>query len=201
MVTSHTSGQAANLKFSHMGLSVADLVVMENFYTEVLGFTVTDRGPAAGMELVFLSRDPAEHHQIVLATGKPANIPRNTAHPQFGASINQLSFRMGSIADLRDIAKRLADGGGTHLFPANHGMAWSIYAHDPEDNNLEFYVDSGWYILQPFLVPLDLSLTDEEIIGATRSMCQASAGFEPIGQWRERIAGRMARFIPASNES
>ena len=69
------------------------------------------------------------------------------------------------------------------------------------DFTVLIYVDSDWYVSQPFLVPLDLSLPDEEIIRATRSMCQASAGFEPYDQWRERIAARMARFIPASNES
>ena len=59
---------APNLVFSHMGLSVKNVARMERFYTEVLGFAVTDRGNAGGMELVFLSRSPEDHHQIVLAT-------------------------------------------------------------------------------------------------------------------------------------
>src|SRR5689334_10232051 len=92
-----------NLEFSHMGLSVRDIGRMERFYTEVLGFTVTDRGQAGGMDLVFLSRDPLDHHQIVLATGRPERLPENTANPQFGPSINQISFKMGSIADLGDM--------------------------------------------------------------------------------------------------
>ena len=48
--------------FSHMGLSVKDMVKMEDFYTRVLGFTVTDRGNAGGMKLVFLSRDQLDLH-------------------------------------------------------------------------------------------------------------------------------------------
>ena len=127
-----------------MGISVTDIEKMEAFYTNVLGFAVTDRGEAAGMQIVFLSRDPMDHHQIVLATGRPAQMPSNTANPQFGPSINQISFRMGSLADLRDIHERLGTGGGSDLFPANHGIAWSIYAHDPEGNNLEFFVDTDW---------------------------------------------------------
>ncbi len=51
-----------NLMFSHFGLACRDLVKMEDFYTRVLGFSVADRDVAAGMELVFLKRDPAEHH-------------------------------------------------------------------------------------------------------------------------------------------
>ena len=72
--------------FSHMGLSVKDISKMEDFYTRVLGFTVTDRGHAGGMKLVFLSRDPMDHHQIVLASGRPAELPANTDNPQFGLS-------------------------------------------------------------------------------------------------------------------
>jgi catechol 2,3-dioxygenase len=185
---------APNLMFSHMGLSVKDIAKMEAFYTEALGFTVTDRGEAAGMQLVFLSRNPFDHHQIVLATGRPDNIPANTANAQFGASINQISFKLGTISDLRDVKERLEAWGAANLFPANHGIAWSIYAHDPEGNNLEFFVDTDWYISQPFLIPLDLALPDGEIAKLTKEMCEKSEGYEPYGDWRSRIAKRMTPF-------
>ena len=194
-MTTSTTRPAPNLAFSHMGLSVRDIAKMEDFYTRVLGFTVTDRGTAGGMGLVFLSRNPLDHHQIVLATGRPESLPANTANPQFGPSINQISFKMGSLADLREINKRLEEEGGKNLFPANHGIAWSIYAHDPEGNNLEFFVDSAWYITQPFLIPLELSKTDEEIVALTKRLCEESAGFEPYAEWRKRVAARMTPFI------
>ncbi len=92
-----------NPMFSHFGLSVKDLPTMQRFYTEVMGFTVTDGGAVAGMEAVLLSRDPLDHHQIVLATGGPGNLPANTLNPAFGACINQISFRMAGLADLRDM--------------------------------------------------------------------------------------------------
>ena len=192
-----TAKPAANLMFSHMGLSVKDIAKMEDFYSRVLGFTVTDRGEAGGMQLVFLSRDPNDHHQIVLATGRPDTLPANTANPQFGPSINQISFKMGSLADLRDMHERLKEEGGSNLFPANHGVAWSIYAHDPEGNNLEFFVDSDWYITQPFLIPLDLTKSDAEIVAETKEMCESSEGFEPYGDWRKKVALRMTPYRPA----
>ncbi|WP_213958751.1 MULTISPECIES: VOC family protein [unclassified Variovorax] len=192
-----TAKPAPNLMFSHMGLSVKRIAPMEAFYTNVLGFTVTDRGNAGGMELVFLSRSPEDHHQIVLATGRPQELPANTANPQFGPSINQISFKVGSLDDLRDIQRRLEAEGGGNLFPANHGIAWSIYAHDPEGNNLEFFVDSDWYITQPFLIPLDFSKTNEEIVALTKSLCETSEGYEPYGNWRKRVALRMTPFVPA----
>ena len=190
--------KAPNLKFSHMGLSVMDTAKMEAFYTGVLGFTVTDRGHVGGMDLVFLSRDPMDHHQIVLASGRPADLPANVANKQFGPSINQISFQMASLDDLRDIGRRIQDYGTDNFFPANHGIAWSIYTHDPEGNNLEFFVDTEWYFPQPFLVPLVLEESNDEIIKQTEELSQAQEGYEPYATWRERVATRMTPFVASA---
>ena len=184
-----------NLTFSHMGLSVRNLEKMEQFYVGMLGFTVTDRGRTAGMDIVFLSRNPLDHHQIVLATGRPKDLPANTQNPIFGACINQISFRMPSLGDLRNMYQRLKSAGyeDRRMLLGNHGVSWSVYAPDPEGNLLEFFVDTEWYILQPFLIPLDFSKTDEEIIELTGTLCRTSEGFEPIAEWRERVGAKMLR--------
>jgi catechol-2,3-dioxygenase len=189
---------APNLAFSHMGLSVKNMGRMEDFYTRVLGFTVTDRGQAGGMQLVFLSRDPMDHHQIVLATGRPENMPANTANPQFGPSVNQISFKMASIGDLRGIYESMVKEDLGNLFPANHGIAWSLYAHDPEGNNLEFFVDTEWYITQPFLIPLDFDKNDAELYAMTKNLCESREGFEPYADWRARVAQRMTPYRAAA---
>ncbi|WP_375404442.1 VOC family protein [uncultured Sphingomonas sp.] len=192
---------APNLVFSHMGLSVLNIDRMEAFYTRVLGFTVTDYGHAGGMRLTFLSRDPMDHHQIVLATGRPNALPANVANAQYGASINQISFKMASLDDLRDMHERLVAEGCDGLFPANHGIAWSVYAHDPEGNNLEFFVDSEWYIKQPFLEPLDFSQPVDRILADTKALCEVSDGFEPYANWRERVSRRMTPYRPQPAEA
>src|SRR5688500_8029715 len=84
--------------FSHMGMFASDIARMEDFYTRVLGFAVTDRGKLGSTSLVFLSRDPREHHQIVLASGRP---------PAGFNTINQISFRMADFAGLREMHRRL----------------------------------------------------------------------------------------------
>ncbi len=89
-------------------------------------------------------------------------------------------------------------GGGNSIFPANHGIAWSINAHDPEGNNLEFFVDTDWYIKQPFLIPLDFSKTDEEIKELTKSLCESSEGYRPYEEWRSQIAEKMAPYVEAA---
>ena len=190
---------APNLMFSHMGLSVKNLDAMERFYTDIMGFTVTDRGNTAGLDIIFLSRDPLDHHQIVLATGRPDELPANTLNPMFGPCINQISFRMSSLDDLRDMRARLkgAGYGDDQMMVGNHGVAWSIYFHDPEGNNLEVFVDTEWYVLQPMLIPLDLTKSDEEILATTEELCRNGEGFEPMADWRARIAHRMTAYRPA----
>jgi catechol 2,3-dioxygenase-like lactoylglutathione lyase family enzyme len=191
---------APNLSFSHMGLNVRDLARMERFYTEVMGFTVTDRGEAAGIDLVFMSRDPLDHHQIILATGRPDELPPNTRNPMFGPSINQISFRMGALADLRYMYRRLKEQGYVDgaLLLANHGISWSIYFPDPEGNILEVFVDSGWYIKQPVMQQLDFNKSDAEIYALTETLCRESKGFEPRAEWRKRVSKHMVPFEPAS---
>ena len=69
------------LAFSHFGFFVRDLERMADFYARVLGFAISDRGeldtPHGKVSLVFLTRDPREHHQIVLASGRPDSLPFN----------------------------------------------------------------------------------------------------------------------------
>lgn len=181
-----------NLKFAHMGLVVSDIDVMTRFYVDVLGFTVTDSGVFGAMHVAFMSRDPEEHHQIVLTTGRPERLPPNTINPDFGPCIQQISFKMGSLTDLRDMKARLEADNDRAITAASHGNAWSIYTHDPDGNYIEFYVDTDWYANQPFYVPLDLTKSDEEIIRETEALCEQSPGFKPAAQWRSDIAQVMA---------
>src|SRR5271170_5745460 len=98
---SHTTDAArrAPLSMSHIGLYVHDLPRMEDFYTRVLGFTVTDRGKVRGAEIVFTSWDPKDHHQVALVSGRPKDLAYN--------HINQISFRVESVEDLQAVWKRV----------------------------------------------------------------------------------------------
>jgi len=170
-----------------MGIYAADLARMEDFYTRVLGFTVTDRGdletPRGRVYLVFLSRDPREHHQIVLAGGKPADLPFNP--------INQISFRMGHFSGLREMHRRLADEKVRDLYPASHGNALSVYFLDPEGNRIELFVDTPWYVPQPLRVPMDMRLPDKELWAWAEREARKQPGFRPVEEWRGEMARRM----------
>lgn len=185
------------LSLSHLGVCCFDLPKMVDFYTRVLGMTRTDEGalPAPlSAELVFLTTDPSEHHQLVLVSGRrEGEIQDGPAlGGSFGSAIFQLSFRLEDLATLRRIRERLVEAGCKHVIPLDHGSSWSLYTRDPEGNALEFVVDSPWYVAQPCGAPLDLSLDDAEILRRTEALCREKGGGEPYEAWRERTARRIA---------
>jgi catechol-2,3-dioxygenase len=181
------------MKLRHIGLCVVDLPKMEQFYTDVLGFTVTDRGNEMNMDLVFMSRDPDDHHQIVLSSGRPAGLPMNVANPMFGPVINQISFHLPDLAELKRLDEHLQaaypEGERMH---ANHGNAWSVYTPDPEGNLIEFYADTPWFCHQPMMQPLDLSAPEADIRAATEALARNGRGFKSAEAWREEIAAAMS---------
>src|SRR4051812_42494301 len=102
-----------DLAFSHFGFFVSDLPKMAAFYKEALLFTQTDEGMLGSTGLIFLSRDPNEHHQIVLINGRPENNPFNV--------INQISMRVPTLAALRKYHARAVSHGATDVQPVTHG--------------------------------------------------------------------------------
>jgi catechol 2,3-dioxygenase len=177
-------GQRSSLVFSHMGFYVRDLERMARFYTTVLCFTETDRGDLGPVQLVFLSRDPAEHHQLVLASGRPADLSFSV--------INQISFRVPDLATLRTVlARAVAEGGASDIQPATHGNAISVYLRDPEGNRIEVFMDTPWYCEQPLREPINLELPDEAILARAEALARSRPKFQPRAQWQASMARLM----------
>ena len=169
------------LSMSHIGLYVHDLPTMEEFYTRVLGFTVTDRGKARGADIVFTSWDPKDHHQVALVSGRPKDLAFN--------HVNQISFRVTSLEDLQEIWKRVKDEPGvTDMRPMDRGKRLVALFWDPEGNRLEVFCDTQWYIEQPCVEDLDLSQPAEKI----RASLMHSAALRWL-QANCRIPGRTRR--------
>ena len=177
---------AIHARLTHMGLYAHDLERMIGFYTEVLGLIVADRGPgrAPGIEMAFMTADPACHHQVVLVSGRPETAGYNP--------INQISFTVGSLAELRAVRDRALARGATALRQVNHGNAWSIYFRDPEGNTLEAYLDTPFHVPQPRGDALDLDQPDAAILAATEAACRADPGFLPRADYTRQVAARLA---------
>ena len=174
-----------DLQFSHVGIYVTDIEKMADFYHRVLGFPITDRGPLHGAEMVFLSRNPREHHQVVLVAGKPPNLPDKV--------INQLSFRVASLGEVQRFYRRIrSEELASDIHPICHGHAWSVYFRDPEGNRIEVYTDTPWYVHQPIREEMDFDLSEAELLRRTEALCRTLPGFRPAETWRQEIARQIA---------
>lgn len=175
------------LSFSHLGIFVNDMARMAAFYGDLLGFTQTDRGELPGpngpFELIFLSRDPDEHHQIVLVAGRPQRVEFNV--------VNQISLKADSLATLQDFHRKLLAAGVDDITPVTHGNALSVYCRDPEGNRVELYVDTPWYVDQPCRVPAPFELPQAELLAWAERHASALPGFRPRAEWRREMARRM----------
>ena len=172
------------LNFSHLGFYVQDQARMARYYKDVLCFTETDQGDLGPVRLVFLSRNPAEHHQIVLISGRPENLGFNI--------INQISLRVPDLATLREVRNRAAaDPGTNELLCATHGNAVSIYFRDPEGNRLEIFMDTPWYCEQPLREPIDLDQADDAIMARAETIARSRPKFRSRTQWMAEMTQLM----------
>jgi catechol 2,3-dioxygenase len=164
-------------KLSHFGVFCRDIDKLSAFYRDVFDMVETDRGQGITFPstLVFLSGSPDQHHQLALASGRPAEGP---------STVMQLSFKVQSIDDLREARKRALARGASRMRGLNHGNALSIYFSDPEDNTVEVYLDTPWYVSQPHGDPLDIDRPDDEIWADTERSCRSDPTFKPNDEWR-----------------
>ena len=179
------------LEAAHMVLNVHNIDKMIDFYTTVLGFEVTDRGPLRAAtngtgEIVFLSQIANHHHQVAFVSGR--------ATPEASNNTHHVAYRSrGTLADLKALLAKLeANGEVTAIMPLTHGNAWSIYFRDPEFNGLEVFIDTPWHVQQPQGEPLNLKASDEEIFSATEATFRDRNQFGPIDEFYANRAEYLA---------
>lgn len=146
----------------HVAIYAEDLMKQRDFYTRVLGLTIADEDlESRGM--VFMSADPvAEHHEFVLIRGRVTSDDARI--------LQQVSFKVPSIDDLRELKRRVE---AEHLQVeriVSHGNALSVYFFDPEGNRVELYYKTGFPVPQPHGDPIDLEQSDNELLGDARQL-------------------------------
>jgi catechol 2,3-dioxygenase len=165
------------LEVAHAVLFVHDVDRMIDFYSNTLGFEVTDRGPLGDAEIVFLSQVADHHHQVAFITGRDRPQPSNNVH--------HVAFRSaGTLDDLKALKKVLeADAEVTQIIPLTHGNAWSVYFRDPEFNGVEVFLDTPWHVRQPQGELLDLDKSNDEIVETTLAQFTNEPEFGPIEEF------------------
>ncbi|WP_405674593.1 VOC family protein [Streptomyces canus] len=156
----------------HTGFWVDDLETMRDFYTRVMGLTVTDEDKERAI-VFFSSRPEEEHHEFVLQRGR-------TAPP--GAKLtHQVSWRVDSLETIIDFHHRFRAEGIEVQQEVTHGNAIGIYFFDPEGNRNEVYLRVERDVRQPFRKSLNLDLPPEEIFAeAERLLTEGGPAYQPV---------------------
>ena len=150
----------------HVGIYVHDLMKQRDFYSRVMGLEIADED-IEGRGMVFLSAHPdEEHHEFVIMEGRTGD-----ANAQV---IQQLSFKVDTLAELKDFHTVFKNEGVEIQRTVSHGNAFGMYASDPEGNTIEVYYKTGFPVPQPHGDPVDLDASEEELIDIARSAIPTS---------------------------
>ena len=118
----------------HIHLKVSDLDRAIHFYSDVLGFPLTQR---YGDQAAFLGAGGYHHH-----------IGLNTWHsrgagpaPVRAAGLYHVAFLFPDRASLGAALQRVLDHGTALAGAADHGVSEAVYFNDPDGNGIELYRD------------------------------------------------------------
>ena len=121
-------------KIGHVVLRARDLQRFVAFYTQVLGFRVSDTYPEAMVPggMVFM-RCNADHHGIALVGGMPA--------PSAGGELHHLAFEVDTLDEVFHARRRLREQGVAITFEGRRraGAQIAVEFQDPDGHQLEIY--------------------------------------------------------------
>ena len=150
----------------HVGIYVHDLMKQRDFYSRVMGLEIADED-IEGRGMVFLSAHPdEEHHEFVIMKGRTGD--------ESAQVIQQLSFKVDSLAELKEFHTVFKNEGVEIQRTVSHGNAFGMYASDPEGNTIEVYYKTGFPVPQPHGDPVDLDDSEEDLMDIARAAIPTS---------------------------
>jgi catechol-2,3-dioxygenase len=130
-----------------------DPAKLAEFYRDVLGMKAVGGSgpddPFVGASNFLSSRPDEESHEIVFF-----------ADPRFCHT----AFRVATLAELRERYRSVVERGLTIAMALNHGVSLAFYFNDPEGNMIEIYWATALPYGQPYGHPIDLTLSDDELL-------------------------------------
>ncbi|HEX6424487.1 MAG TPA: VOC family protein [Acidimicrobiales bacterium] len=119
------------VRLNHAVLFVADVERAVGFYRDVLGMEVVAREPRANAAFLRLPRS-GNHHDLGLFGVGTAGGPRRRG----AVGLYHLAWQVDTIDELAEARRVLADAGAL-TGQSSHGATKSLYAADPDGNELE----------------------------------------------------------------
>jgi catechol 2,3-dioxygenase len=142
------------LKIGHVVLNVADVEASVQFYTQVLGFKVSDVYPESMVPggMVFM-RFHHDHHGVAIVGSKAA---RGETGGRPNGDLNHFAFEVGSLDEVFQAREHLRKHKARIIFEGRRraGCQVAVEFLDPDGNNLEIYwnvdqVGSNGYVRPP----------------------------------------------------
>ena len=137
-------------RLGHFGFNLEDVEAGVRFYVDLLGFRKSDVSftPEGQLRGVF-TRYGGDHHAFVLFKRQPAGATGMGAGAPTGVTINQITWQVGSLAEVGSAARWFAETGVPIRRTGRDmpGSNWHTYISDPDGHTNELYYgieQVGW---------------------------------------------------------
>jgi catechol-2,3-dioxygenase len=149
-------------EYAHVVLKSAKVDAMIDWYCNVLGMSVVMRTPVIN----FLTWDEGQDRLAVI------QVPEALAPKAENSNIHHIAFHYERLADVVAVYRSVARLGITPHWCVNHGVATSMYYHDPDGNSIELSVENfsdvdklnAWLSTRAFnLNPIGVTIDAEEL--------------------------------------
>lgn len=134
VTASSSSSLHPQVRIGHVHLKVAELDRALAFYSDVLGFEITQR---YGRQAAFLSAG-GYHHHIALNTWESAG---GQPPPMGATGLFHLAILYPTRAELAKALRRVLKAEIPIDGASDHGVSEAIYLRDPDKNGVELYWD------------------------------------------------------------
>lgn len=127
-------------RIGHVVLNVRDLRKSVDFYTHIVGLTVSDY---IEDQMAFL-RCSVDHHDLALAQIPADNPVRESTYQVGRPGLEHFAYRLESLEEIEEAAKYLQEQGVEIVRGiGKHGPGENLFLvfRDPDGNNCEFYAD------------------------------------------------------------
>lgn len=134
MTDAPTPAAPAHPRIGHVHLKVADLDRAIAFYSDVLGFAVTQR---LGRGAAFLGAGGYHHHIGLNTWDSAGGLPPPPGH----TGLYHTAILYPDRRSLAQVLRRVLEAGLDLDGAADHGVSEAIYLRDPDGNGVELYRD------------------------------------------------------------